>query len=282
MLQKHKGRMRNLTLLFFLTFLSGLVKSQNIYSALQLNAEREYKTQKPKKIVETNTFFSSSGKQVDKAVKIFDEAGMLVTEERYDENGALTARLTYSNDTAHRIKLSRVFERWAKFGYSKEIAVYIYDSNFFLVGTTDKDANGNVIQHTNLVNNDKGHPTELSLFDGNGNSFGKETAYYFYDHNQVVTSTVANDSSVLSSDTIKISFITASKFPAATEVYNSNGDITNWTRRNLNGSETIFEEEYIYDSFGNCTENKSFEVRVKGNGKRKRDNDRIFRKEYSY
>lgn len=235
-----------------------------------------------KKIVETNTFFSSSGKQVDKAVKIFDEAGMLVTEERYDENGALTARLTYSNDTAHRIKLSRVFERWAKFGYSKEIAVYIYDSNFFLVGTTDKDANGNVIQHTNLVNNDKGHPTELSLFDGNGNSFGKETAYYFYDHNQVVTSTVANDSSVLSSDTIKISFITASKFPAATEVYNSNGDITNWTRRNLNGSETIFEEEYIYDSFGNCTENKSFEVRVKGNGKRKRDNDRIFRKEYSY
>ena len=97
-----------------------------------------------------------------------------------------------------------------------------------------------------------------------------------------VTSTVANDSSVLSSDTTKISFVTASKFPATTEVYNSNGDLTNWTRRNFNGSETIFEQEYTYDSFGNCTENKIFEVTVKGNGKRKRDNDRIFRKEYSY
>ena len=50
----------------------------------------------------------------------------------------------------------------------------------------------------------------------------------------------------------------------------------------MNGTETIFEEEYTYDSFGNCTENKIFKVTAKGNGKRKRENDRIFRKEYFY
>ena len=274
--------MHKLTILFLLTLLSGLVRSQNIYSALQLNAEREYKTQKPKKIIETNTFFNSSGKQVDKNFKTFDNAGMLLTEERYDNNGTLKARLTYTNDTVHRIKLSRIFERWTQFGYSKETAFYTYDTNFFLTGTTDKDANGNVIRQTNLVCNENGHPIELSLFDGNGNSFGKETATYLYDKNKVVTSVVSNDGRVLSSDTVKISFKQASKFASANEIYNSSGDLTNWTRRSLNGTETIFEEEYTYDSFGNCTEKKIFKVTVKGNGKRKRENDRIFRKEYSY
>jgi len=274
--------MQKLTVFIFLTLVSGLSNAQNIYSALQLNQDREYKTARPKKIIETNTFYNSSGKQVDKNIKTFDEAGMLLTEERYDNNSTLKARLTYTNDTVHRIKLTRTFERWTQFGYSKETAFYTYDTNFFLVGTTDKDENGNVIRQTNLICNDKGHPTELSLFDGNGNSFGKETATYLYDKNKVVTSVVNNDGKVLSSDTIKISFIAANKFPADNEVYNANGDLTNWTRRNLNGSETIFEEEYTYDSFGNCTESKIFRVTIKGNGKRKRDSDRIFRKEYSY
>lgn len=274
--------MRKLTIFFLLTFSSGLAKSQNIYSALQLNAEREYKAKRPKKIVETNTFFNSSGKQVDKNIKTFDDAGMLLSEERYDNNGTLKARLTYTNDTVHRVKLTRVFERWTQFGYSKETAFYSYDTNFILAGTTDKDANGNVIRQTNLISNEKGHPIELSLFDGNRNSFGKETATYLYDKNKVVTSVVSNDGRTLSSDTIKISFVEASKFPSANEVYNTNGDLTNWTRQNLNGSETIFEGEYTYDIFGNCTESKIYKVTVKGNGKRKRENDRIFRKEYSY
>lgn len=274
--------MRKFTILFLLTLLSGFVKSQNIYSALKLNSEREYKSKRPKKIIETNTFFNTSGKQIDKNIKTFDNSGMLLTEERYDDNGTLKARLTYTNDTVHRIKLTRAFEKWTQFGYSKETAFYTYDANFFLIATTDKEANGNIIRQTNLVCNDKGHPIELSLFDGNGNSFGKETATYLYDKNKVITSVISNDGDVLSSDTIKISFIEASKFPTANEVYNTNGDLTNWTRQNLNGSETIFEEEYTYDSFGNCTENKIFKVTVKGNGKRKRDIDRIFRKEYLY
>jgi hypothetical protein len=274
--------MRKLAILFLLTLFGGLVRSQSIYSALQLNAERAYKTKRPKRIDETNIFFNSSGKQVDRAVKIFDDAGMLLTEERYDDNGTLKARLTYSNDTIHRVKLSRIFERWTTFGYSKETAIYAYDTNYFLIGTTDKDANGNIIRQTNLVCNERGHPIELSLFDGNGNSFGKETATYLYDKNKVVTSVVSNDDRILSFDTVKISYIAASKYAADDEVYNVSGDLTNWTSRNLDGTKTIFEAEYTYDNFGNCIENKIFKVRVKGNGKRKRENDRIFRKSYAY
>jgi hypothetical protein len=49
----------------------------------------------------------------------------------------------------------------------------------------------------------------------------------------------------------------------------------------LNGSETIFEEEYIYDSFGNCTENRIYKVTVKGNGKRKERMTEYLRKNIS-
>jgi hypothetical protein len=262
--------------------ISNLANSQNIYSALQLNQDREYKTKKPKKIVETNTFYNTSGKQVDKNVKTFDDTGMLLMEERYDDNGTLEARLTYTNDTINRIKLTRTFERWNQTGFSKETAFYNYDINHFLISTTDKDANGNILRQSDIICNDKGHPTELALFNGNGNSFGKEIATYLYDINKVVTSVVSNDGRTLSSDTIKISFKNASSFPNDREVYNTNGDLLNWTSKNFKRTETIYEEEYTYDSFGNCTEERIYKVTVKGNGKRKKDIDRVFKKEYTY
>src|SRR5690606_18715637 len=98
------------------------VRSQNIYTALHLNVNQDYHTQKPRKIIETNIFFNSSGKQVEKNVKTFDDAGMLLIEERFDENGFLKAKLTYLNDTVNRIILSRIYEVWSKFGYMKETA----------------------------------------------------------------------------------------------------------------------------------------------------------------
>jgi hypothetical protein len=274
--------MYKLTILFFLTFLSSSANSQNIYSALHLNENREYKTAIPKKIIETNIFYNASGKQIDKNIQTFDEAGMLVTEEQFDESGKLKARLTYTNDTINKVKLTRTFERWTQFGYSKETAFYTYDRNRYLIGITDKDANGNVIRQSNLIVNEKGHPLELALFDGSGNSFGKELAVYLYDRNKVITSVVSNDGRTLSTDTIKISFLKAFMFPADNERYNSVGDLTHWMRKNSNGTVTVFEEEYSYDSFGNCTENRIYKVTIKGNGKKKRKIDRVFKKQYTY
>jgi hypothetical protein len=274
--------MRKLTILFLVVLVNDVVNSQNIFSALQLNQEREYKTVRPKKIVEINTFFNSSSTQIDKNIKIFDGAGMLITEERFNESGSLTARLIYTNDTINRLILTRTFERWTTIGYLKETAYFSYDSNKFLVGTTDKDASGNIMRQTNFVCNDKGHPVELSLFDGKGNSYGREIATYLYDKNKVVTSVISNDGRLLTTDTIKISFKEASLFPDSNEVYNSAGDLISGVRKNLDGTGTIYEQEYIYDKFGNCTENKIYKVTVKGNGKRKREKDRIFRKEYTY
>src|SRR5829696_1463515 len=157
--------------------------AQNIYTALHLNDSREFKYGKPIQITETNTFYNSSGKQIDKNIKTFHSNGLLLTEERYDEDGKLTARLTYKNDTARRLKLERTFERWTALGYIKETGVYSYDEGGFLTRTTDADPNGNVIRVSDLLNNEKGHPTELRLYDGNGNLYGTETAEYLYDKN---------------------------------------------------------------------------------------------------
>jgi hypothetical protein len=44
----------------------------------------------------------------------------------------------------------------------------------------------------------------------------------------------------------------------------------------------VSEEEYIYDVYGNCTENKIYKVTVKKNGKETRKIDKIFKKKYTY
>lgn len=274
--------MRILTTIFLLTFIGNLANSQNICTALHLNLDREYKTRKPKKIIETNTFYNTSGTQIDKNIKTFDEAGMLLIEERYNESGTLKARLTYTNDTTNRLKLTRTFENWNQFGFSKETAFYNYDTNNFLTSIIDKDANGNILRQSLHLCNDKGYPIQLSLFDGNGNSFGKEIAIYFYDNNKVVTSVVSNDGRTLSTDTIKYNFNKNNLSPKNKENHNVNGDLVNWTSRNFKGEETIYEEEYSYDSFGNCIENRIYKVTIKRNGNKKRKRDRIFKKDFTY
>ncbi|SJZ31933.1 RHS repeat protein [Sediminibacterium ginsengisoli] len=274
--------MRKLTIFLLAVFLIGSARSQNIFSALQLNAQRSYKTKRPKKIVHITTSFTASGYNVAKDVIVFDNAGMVQVSESYDANGMLKTKASYTNDTVHRIVLASVFERWMKFAYFKESSVFTYDNNFFLIGVTDKDEIGRVIRQTDIVCNEKGHPIELSLFDGNGNQKGKETATYSYDKNEAFTSVISNDGKVLSSKTIKISFTEASKFPDVNTVYNTNGDLIHWVRKNPDGSETTFEGEYTYDSFGNCTEENIFKVTVKKNGKRKREIYMVSVKEYTY
>jgi hypothetical protein len=257
-------------------------KSQNIYSALHLNEEREYKTRRPKIIVQTNIFYNKNDKQTLKEVHSFDASGMLLNEERFDEDGSLNVRLVHSNDTVNRIVLSSTFERWTKFGYTKELTSYEYDSAKFLIRIVRKDEKGKILTSTEIKNNKKGHPIEMVIFDESGISFGKEIANYFYERNEYVASVLTNDGKLLSSDTNNISYKKAYKFPNEKDEYNEHGDGVKWSSKNFNGTETNFEEEYTYDEFGNCTENKIFKVRYKINGKSKREIDRIFKKKYTY
>lgn len=202
-------------------------------------------------------------------------------EVRYNEDGSIKARLTYTNDTVTRLKLSRVFERMTP-DYSKQTAYYSYNNSNFLTGMTEKDEMGRVITQSNVVCDSNGHPVELALFDGKRNPYGKEVATYLYDSNMVISSVIGNNGATISTDTGKISFTKTNSLPREQEKYNANGDLTNWTSKNLNGSETIYEAEYMYDKAGNCTEERIYKITVKSNGKRKKADDRVFKKEYFY
>jgi|GEM_PF-686336 len=271
-------------IIFFLLSLTlcTAVKSQNIYSALQLNVNNEYKTKKPLKIIETNSFYSSVGKRTSKNVKIFDAFGMLINEERFDEDNNLIARLTYTNDIVRRLKLSRTFERWTKFGANKETAFYNYDTKGYLIEIVDKDAGDNMIRTSRIICNDKGFPLELSLYDGNNKNFGKEIAEYLYDKNKVVTSVISNDGRTISADTIKFHFYNPNPINNHSSTDNLNGDMTRWESTNFDGSKTLYESEYTYDKDGNCTDEIIYKVTIKSNGKKKREINRGFRKQYTY
>jgi hypothetical protein len=273
-------------MLKFLTLISIVLaatatRSQNIYTALHLNEEREYKVGRPKNITEIKIFYAKDGKTTEKSIKVFDDAGMILTEDRFGGDGALTARLSYTNDTTRRLKLTRTFERWGKYGHNREIAYYSYDSNNYLIRTTDKDGNGSVFQRSEIVNNEKGDPIELSGYNANGELIGKELASYFYGINKAVTS-VQNDARILSTDTIKINFIAAHLYPAANETYNEKGDLTNWVSKNLDGTETLYEEQYMYDAIGNSIEETIYKVVVTPKGNRKKELDRVFKRAYTY
>jgi len=272
--------MLRVTVFFLLISFPAFSHAQNIFTALHLNEISEFKFGKPSQIIETNTFYSSRNTQIDKNVKTYDNAGMLLEEDRYDEDGKLTAKLKYINDTTKRLILQRIFERWARIGYSKGTAVYAYDEHNFLIRVTDLDANGSTVNISELVNNARGNPIELRLYARNGGSYGVEKAEYYYDQNMVVTSVYSNDGDRLSTDTLAIDYSKAG--PIDKSVYNDRGDAISYTSKNLDGSRRFFEEEYGYDDAGNWIDQKIYEVTIKKNGKKRRELDRRFQKQIIY
>lgn len=271
---------RSITL-FLLALMTGAAQGQNISSALHLNEEREYKTKRPKQMVETKTSYGSDGPMTAKSVTVFDNAGMILTEEYFDENGTRTARLTRKNDTVNRRCLESKFERWGKTGYGEEITVYNYDASHFLIRITDQDGHGSVSRVSKIVNDDKGHPVEATLYDAVG-QYGKETATYFYDRNTVVTAALDNDGNVIATDTASISFRDAHLYPKEGYLYNEHGDATKWVSRQFDGEMAVFEAEYIYDASGNCIDVVTYKMEPMRGGKpRKRKYGRLER-QYTY
>jgi len=264
--------------LLLLVFTAGVVKGQNIYSALQLNEETAYKGKRPKQIAETRTFFGQEGQKIEKSVKVFDAAGMLLTEERFDENGKRTARLTLKNDTVNRRCLERSFERWGSTGNAKETTIYSYDASHFLIRVTDQDANGATMLISKITNDEKGHPVALSLEDGQGTPIGRETATYFYDRNSVVTAVLDGDDHKVSTDTMKISIKDARLHPAEGSAYNEQGDATKWAR----GANDLYEAEYVYDASGNCIDEVIYKIEVKGAAKPKKKKEKRVERQYTY
>ncbi|MCB0843707.1 MAG: hypothetical protein KDD63_00680 [Bacteroidetes bacterium] len=239
--------------------------SQNIYSALHHNREEDFGETFPREVIEKNTFYNPSGIEINKNKKKLNDQKKLLIEERFNEEGKLEARLIFTYDSTGRHSLNRKFERWTSFGYVSETAFYEYDQNGFLTKVTDKADNGNIIQQTVLINNEKGNPVRLELYDGIGNLLGVETATYNYETNQAYTAVLNQDGGILSQDTMTISFAIKE---SSEDTYNEKGDLIKSKR---------YIYEYKYDDFGNWIVMKIYE-----NVDDKKIRDRVFKRKLRY
>lgn len=278
--------MRKLIYFIILILASGQVQAQklSIIDALHLNEELEYKTRKPLKIIQKTTSFNlNDRKSSDKIIKTFDESGLLKILEFYGDNDSLFGRVTYVNDTVNRIKLSMTMDLWSRNGVNRETSIYTYNKNNFLEGTTDIDDNGKIIRKTKITCNEKGHPTELRLFDSKGKLYSTEKATYFYKKNKVLRTVQTSDGLVLNEDdSSKISLRNENQFPGVNEVCNNNGDLIRWKGKNFVDKDWIYERVYNYDEFGNWIESKIFQITTGSDGNPIRKVKQIVLKEYFY
>jgi hypothetical protein len=235
--------MRKGLLITFILITNSLF-GQNIYTALHLNRTEDVRTNKTiLEISETNTFFNSSGPETKKVKKTLNKSFLVELEERFDNQGKLTDRLTRKFDPTGQKIISRKFERWNnKQAYSLKTSFYEYDESGYLIKMTDQNANGNIIQQAILTNNKKGHPVKLELYDGNGYLYGIEVATYDYSINKAMTEVKDQKGKTLSSDSITIVFSNAHEFPTQDDVFNQYGD-------RISSKKYVYERKY--DEFEN-------------------------------
>lgn len=257
--------------------------AQNIYTVLHLNESMDYKARRPRRIIERDKFFySPDSPDFEKIVKTYDDAGMLIRVESYNRFGDLTARRRLGNDTTRRLILADTTERWTALGYQEETAAYNYDDAGYLTRITDKDGYDKITDTYALTNNDRGNPISMTGYGPGGQVLGRETGEYRYDVNRVYVRVFSTDGRLLSTDTLKISLRDASLHPAPGEQFNDQGDITHSVNIRLDGTVESFQEEYVYDPYGNCTLEKIYRASQADEGRLRLRLEQEFRRTYVY
>jgi hypothetical protein len=260
-----------LLLLMWLLSASSIL-GQSIYTALHLNRPESVRISSGRAIIEIseeNLFINSLGQEIKKTKKVLNRNFCVLLEERFDDQGKRTERLTRKFDSLEQRTTSRKFERWNNIlGYSVEIASYEYDSSGYLIKMTDKTSMGQIIQQAFLTNNNRGHPLKLELYDGNGNLYGTEEATYNYLTNKALTEVKNRNGIVISSDSTTIDFLKSKDIPRQGFIFNEYGDMV---------SSEKYAYEYKYDDFGNWKVKMIFKI---VNGKKKKD--RVFKRKIKY
>lgn len=239
--------MRKLVLLA-LIFVNLNVYSQSILTALNFGKTDNFNSDKLVAETITNiTFYNLKGIEKVKNITQFNNQNKVLLELRYDENNVLKQRLTRIYDSTGVRNIARKFENWHPLiGHTMEVTSYEYDINGFLTKVIDKNQNGNNIRQTNIVNNEKGHPIELTGLVRNL-IIGKETAVYDYDKNEVSISYFNSLGELLSSQITKIE-----------STKGENGDIINERGDIIQSSK--YKVEIKYDKFGNWVRKVFFDV----------------------
>ena len=243
-----------------------LVNGQNIYSAIHLNDKENINKEKVERIIETNTFYNQSGKEVKKNIKYLNVNNQCVREDRF-KSDELIAKLSYEYDSISNLEISRTFERWNKIVvYSKEKSNYIYNKQNQLVRIEDVNGNNVMFRITKIVPNEKGHPISMKVFNGQDKQFsGEEKAEYIYKQNKYMSINYYLKGNEITRDTAIIDFRENHKFEDSKREYNDNGDLVKSTR----SPKEYYQYEYKYDERGNWKSQKVYKIKLNKRGKGK-------------
>ena len=255
--------------------------AQNIYTALHHNRNYPLKSGKPSVITTFSTSYGPGSDSEEKSVSMYDAAGMLVNEKRYNKEGQHTFTRDCINDTSRKLIMINVTTSYSRFGVMVDSSFSTYDENGFLIRDTDKSGSGNITTVSIIRNNEKGHPVELTLYDRLGNPYGVETATYNYEKNYYVRSNYNNQGVLLNTDTNRIDYDKPAGHYDSKELRNDRGDavyyITTYLKKFVER-----EIEYKYDMRGNWIEQKLYNVRTNSAGKKKRSLVTKYKREIVY
>lgn len=184
------------------------------------------------------TYYYSKKVEKVKEIISYNFHNNLTIRNRYDDKNILQQRLSRVYDSTGTVNLFRKLETWHPIiGHFYDTYFYQYDSNGFLSGIVEKDENNNINRKTTIINNEKGHPIELSIYIGNEMQ-GRETAEYDYEKNEVFIQYFNKQGAFFNSATSKIE----SSISEPTDVLNEYGDIIKSAK---------YEKTIKYDKFGN-------------------------------
>ncbi|QDW20223.1 hypothetical protein [Flavobacterium sp. KBS0721] len=226
-------------------FLNISIYSQSTLTSLNFGKNNNFHSTKLVSETVTNTTFYNSNNTIEKTKEIttYNSKNNVVIELRYDGDNNLKQRLTRVYDSTEIRCTARKFENWHRYlGHTIEIAFYNYDSKYYLINITDKDQNGKVFRKTDIINNEKGDPIELTGYVGD-QILGKEKNKYNYEANEVIIEYYNNNDELITSQTTKID----SSKTDPEDIINEYGDIIKTAK---------YQMEIKYDKFGNWIKKK--------------------------
>ena len=223
-----------------------LIFAQSISSAIHHNDSFKPDLRKHirvKKIIQETIFFNSKGQEIEKTEIVLNDSNRIVTENRFNESYNRTTRLYVKYDSTQVRSISRRIDINQPYISNSNTAYYEFDHNGFLIKITDKNKDV-TFRITTIVNNEKGDPIKLEVFE-NSIFYGGETAEYDYENNIVKTTYYDANGKVISVNTGIIDYtISDSK-----GLINDYGDLI---------ESDLFKFEYKYDKKGNWKMQKRY------------------------
>ena len=249
-------------------------EAQSIYTVLRSTDETPNKG-RFKVIEESKAFYLVSGIKRESRVSKYNENQQLLVEKRYDKQGDLIVELIFGYDRG--LKVNRKYSVKIAGDFSTEFNAYIYSEQNHLIGIVYYDSDSVVTRQAALVNNENGHPIQLSQFRGEV-LMGIEEARYDYSNNRVFVRVLNKSGDLIS----EVDYPIDLKVKNPMFTYDEIGNLIASPRNFNKTDEKYYFRKYKYDDNGNWTTMTIYVADKRGDKYVNLAKDRVFKRKITY